>query len=316
MQTELRITIAICTYNRAAYLKDTLKDLAAQDASVQDFEIVVVNNNSTDDTRAVCKEFEASYPEIGFRMVTESSQGLSWARNRAIAEADSPVLLFIDDDVFLPGSYISTVLRHLNENPEVRCAGGRIQVSFDEEENGERPTWIPSELMPMFGLHDLGDQKKRYPAGNFPRGGNMLVYQSVFDEQGTFDTRLGRTGARLLGSEEKAFFERIRKRGTELHYWPGMELTHRIGSARLTVDYLRKQSEGIGESEGLRVNRSPAGVIRKGFSEIIKILGSLILFLIYLMRGEPKAAVFLLKFRVWVFRGFLKGAFQKTKRSV
>lgn len=316
MQTKPRITIAICTYNRAAYLKDTLADLAAQNAVAEEYEIVVVNNNSTDETLVVCNEFEASFPGIAFRMVTEHKQGLSRARNRAISESKSPILLFIDDDVFLPENYIQTVLTHLDEEPEAHCAGGRIWVSFDEEENGQRPRWIPSELMPMFGLHNPGNEKMRYPSGNFPRGGNMLIYKAVFDKFGTFDTRLGRTGSRLLGSEEKAFFERIRKEGVDLHYWPGMELTHRIGSARLTEDYLRKQSYGIGESEGLRVNGSLLKTVKKGCSEVLKSLVSLMLSLIYLLKGELKAARFLLKFRVWVFRGFLKGAFQKNRGYV
>src|SRR5690554_5664691 len=184
MQTEPRITIAICTFNRAAYLKDTLEDLAAQDASAEEYEIVVVNNNSTDATQAVCEDFEVSYPEVTFRMAEEARQGLSFARNRAIHEANSGILLFIDDDVLLPQTYIRTVLVCLDEHPSAVCAGGRILVSFDDQKNRGRPGWIPSELMPMFGLHALGDGKKLYPAGNFPRGGNMLIFKSVFDTYG------------------------------------------------------------------------------------------------------------------------------------
>lgn len=297
-------------------MKDTLEDLAAQDASAGDYEIVVVNNNSTDETRAVCEAFGLSYPEVAFRMAEETSQGLSFARNCAIDVANSGILLFIDDDVLLPHSYIRLVLGYLDEQPETVCAGGRILVSFDDEKNRERPDWIPSELMPMFGLHDLGDEKKRYPAGNFPRGGNMLIFKSVFDTYGSFDTRLGRAGRKLLGSEEKAFFDRIRKKGVDLHYWPEMELTHRIGSARLTDDYLKEQSMGIGESEGLRVHNSKSLIVKKGCSEMVKILGSLILSLIYLLKGKGKAAIFLMKFRAWVFKGFTKGVFQNMDGRV
>src|SRR5690625_7996209 len=80
----------------------------------------------------------------------------------------------------------------------------------------------------------------------------MLIFKSVFQKYGAFDVRLGRTGKKLLGSEEKAFFERVRENGVKLYYWPEMELTHRIGATRLKKEYLRRQSEGIGESEGVR----------------------------------------------------------------
>lgn len=314
MQTEPRITIAICTYNRAPYLQDTLDDLAVQDAPAEETEIVVINNNSKDDTRKVGETFETLHPGINFRMVVEKRQGLSHARNRAIEEARAPVLLFIDDDVLLTPSYIRTVLTHLDTYPDVRCAGGRILVSFDDQAGGQRPAWIPSELMPMFGLHDLGDKIKPYPKGNFPRGGNMLIFKSLFDQFGTFDTRLGRTGSKLLGSEEKAFFEHIRNKGATLCYWPGMELTHRIGSDRLTENYLRKQSAGIGESEGRRVRNSGRKILGKGLSETGKILISLILSLGYLLKGEFKAALFLMKFRIWVLQGFMEGAALKSER--
>jgi glucosyl-dolichyl phosphate glucuronosyltransferase len=80
----------------------------------------------------------------------------------------------------------------------------------------------------------------------------MMIRKTVFDAFGYFDTQLGRSGNKLLGSEEKAFFDRIRKNGVQLHYWAGLHLTHRIGNHRLEKEYLKKQSVGIGRSERLR----------------------------------------------------------------
>ncbi|HLR90060.1 MAG TPA: glycosyltransferase [Balneolaceae bacterium] len=315
MQSEPRITLVICTYNRAAYLKDTLQDLAAQDAPAGLFEILVVNNNSEDETELVSRQFGEENPGLAFRMVTEREKGLSHARNRAVSEAAAPVIHYIDDDVYLPDKYITTVLKYLEMFPEARCAGGRIRVSFDSEGKKDRLAWIPSELMPMFGLHELGEKPRIYPPGDFPRGGNMLIFKSVFQKYGAFDVRLGRTGKKLLGSEEKAFFERVRENGVKLYYWPEMELTHRIGATRLKKEYLRRQSEGIGESEGLRVKGSWTETSIKGASEVGKAAVSLLLSLLYLLKGKPYAAGFLLKFRYWVFIGFVRGAFGNTERS-
>lgn len=305
MQSRPHITIAICTYNRSGYLKDTLKDLAAQTARRDSYEILVINNNSDDGTSAVCDRFSQSNPEIRFRVVLESDQGLSYARNRAVKEALGDTVYFIDDDVYLPVDYVEKAIRYSHERPNTLSAGGRIWVKFDDEEG--QPNWIPNELMPMFGLHDLGDEDQMYPPSNFPRGGNMMVRKSVFDTFGLFDTDLGRIGKELLGSEEKAFFERIRKNGIQLRYWADLELTHRIGSNRLKTFFLKKQSIGIGRSERVRVRGSIKKTFKKLAEEELKIAGSLILSLFYLIRLRPKAALFILRFRYWVMLGFLRG---------
>ncbi|WP_069129965.1 glycosyltransferase [Rhodohalobacter halophilus] len=302
MIKETFITIAICTYNRASYLRDTLNDLANQTAENSQFEILVIDNNSSDQTQEVCRKFQEANSNLQFRVVKEKKQGLSYARNRAIEEAETDTLLYIDDDVELKSDFVSAAIDYMNRYPEAVCAGGRIFVRFDESE----PDWIPDELMPMFGLHDLGDDERFYPKTNFPRGGNMLIKKEVFDTIGQFDTDLGRIGKQLLGSEEKAFFDRAREHGYHLHYWPSMSLHHRIGQKRLTKEYLKNQSIGIGLSENLRLKELPGKKAVKLLSEIVKFTGSIILSIGYLMRGRTKAASFILQFRIWVLRGFLK----------
>lgn len=301
MQIDPQITIAICTYNRASYLKDTLDDLAEQNLKPEQFEILVINNNSTDGTETVCEIFAKTHPNHQFRSVMEEKQGLSYARNRAAREAQTSVILYIDDDVKLPRHFVYTAIEYAKNRPSTMCAGGRIQVSFDDAS----PDWIPAELMPMFGLHDLGEYDKLYPPSNFPRGGNMMIRKSIFNAFGYFDPHLGRKGDQLLGSEEKHFFEQLRKNGVELHYWANLELTHRIGAKRLEEEYLREQSIGIGRSERMRVSESELQTIKKFGSEIVKLLGSLILAIGYLVRGKTKAAGFIIQFRMWVIRGFL-----------
>lgn len=305
-----QITIAICTYNRAGYLKDTLDDLAEQNVGLNEFEILVVNNNSKDGTETVCEIFSKTNPGHNFRYVKEVNQGLSFARNRAAREAQTPVIIYIDDDVKLPQNFVQTALIYIEKRTSTMCAGGRIEVSFDDAS----PDWIPDELMPMFGLHDLGDEDQFYPPTNFPRGGNMMIRKSIFDVFGYFDTHLGRTGNQLLGSEEKHFFEKLRKNGVEMHYWADLKLTHRIGSNRLEKEYLEEQSVGIGRSERMRLAESGLAITKKLGSEIVKLLGSLLLAVGYLAKGKTRAAGFILQFRVWVLKGFLTGHTTKKKQ--
>lgn len=306
-----QITIAICTYNRASYLKDTLDDLVEQNVSPKEFEILVVNNNSKDGTETVCEIFSKTQPEYNFKYVMEQVQGLSYARNRAARESQTPVIIYIDDDVKLPHNFVQTAIAYIEKRPSTMCAGGRIHVSFDDTD----PDWIPDELMPMFGLHDLGDEDQFYPPSNFPRGGNMMIRKSIFDVFSYFDTHLGRKGNQLLGSEEKHFFEKLRKNGIELHYWADLELTHRIGSNRLEKEYLEEQSVGIGRSERLRVSETELGTIKKLGSELVKFLGSLLLAVGYLARGKTTAAGFIIQFRLWVLKGFLTPDVTEKKRK-
>ena len=300
MKQKPLITVAICTYNRANYLKDTLKDLAVQSEDPAQFEILVVNNNSPDDTPNVCEWFAETNQGIHFRSVMEKKQGLSHARNRAVEEAAGSFLLFIDDDVHLKKDFVEQAVRSVDLVSGLSCAGGRIFVTFDDSE----PDWIPDELMPMFGLHDLGDEMKNYPPDNFPRGGNMLIHRELFREAGLFDTNLGRTGNVLSGSEEKDFFEKTRKSGVEPWYLPQLELWHRIGNRRLGREYLKKQSAGIGYSERLRLSGSFFGTGRKFISELIKLAGSAVLAAGYFLQGKADAARFLIIFRFWVLQGF------------
>ncbi|MFU8812921.1 MAG: glycosyltransferase [Balneolaceae bacterium] len=297
------ITIAICTYNRESYLRDTLRDLTVQKGEINGAAILVIDNNSQDGTETAVHNYMSANPRIDIRYVREQKQGLSHARNRAFAEAESEYLLFIDDDVVLPAHFTESALNMVQDFEHPSCGGGRIFVQFD---NGD-PDWIPRELMPMFGLHDLGDASRPYPPDNFPRGGNMLIHRTVFEAVGEFDPHLGRKGKGLAGSEEKAFFAEARERGFPLLYLPQLELHHRIGADRLQRPYLMRQSQGIGTSEYVRLRHSPIGQIGKLASECVKGAGSVVLALLYLLRGKTGAAKLLLLFRWWVLQGFFRG---------
>ena len=88
----IEISIIVCTYNRDRYIYQTLERIARNTFPTERFEIVLVNNNSTDNTAAECKRFQAAYPSLNYRYVVENNQGLSYARNRGIKEAQGAVL--------------------------------------------------------------------------------------------------------------------------------------------------------------------------------------------------------------------------------
>ena len=91
-----KITVAVCTFNRAPLLRKCLDGLAAQTIILGNMQVVVVDNNSSDDTAEVCKAFSSKLPDLKY--VFEPKQGLSRARNRALQEAGAPIIIYIDDD--------------------------------------------------------------------------------------------------------------------------------------------------------------------------------------------------------------------------
>lgn len=119
------LSVVICTYNRSGSLAETLASVNActlpGDCTV---ELVVVDNNSTDDTAAVCATF-AGVARIPFRCVKETAQGLSHARNRGVAEATGDVVIFTDDDVLVNARWLVTYAEEFGVN-EADCAFGRI----------------------------------------------------------------------------------------------------------------------------------------------------------------------------------------------
>ena len=95
------LSIIICTYNRDQFLYDALRHVAVNDYPTEEYEIVLVNNNSTDTTESECQRFAADFPQVQFRYFVETKQGLSHARNRGIDESRGDVLVFLDDDSFV-----------------------------------------------------------------------------------------------------------------------------------------------------------------------------------------------------------------------
>lgn len=302
MTEQPTVTFIICTYNRAGYLRDTLASMINSGPSSDLFEILVIDNNSTDNTPAVVQEISESKPEVELRYIKETQQGLSFARNRGIKEARSPNLVFLDDDILAAPSLLPAWVSFFSKHPEAIAAGGKIHVQFD----APRPSWMSHFLLPLLGYHDLGDSLKKYPQNKYPFGGNMGFKKSIFNEVGYFDTGLGRKGESLNAGEEKELFRRLRSISTDIYYLPDAFLYHRVGEQRLTREYIRKQALGLGQSMKLRLSGATAAQFFKNWTmETGKLLASFPLALFYLLIFQPSKATMLFRFRWWIWKGYI-----------
>lgn len=296
-----KISIAICTYNRCRYLRDTLNYLQHQKGTVEHVEVLVIDNNSTDETQDVILQFGRT-STIDFRSLKETTQGLSFARNRALHESQSEYVLYIDDDVILGENFIQNWLDFLDRNPLIVGGGGPIEVHFDEGQ----PTWFPMVLRQMLGHHSPYAREREYHGSEYPHGGNMLVHRETALKLHGFNTALGRIGTGLGGGEEKDFFKRLAQADTAIIFNPGATLKHRIGPERLSKEYFLKQAEGIGSGERLIRRgwiRFTTGLAIQG----VKLAGSLVISAGYLLRFRAQSALSLLQFRIRVLKGYITG---------
>ena len=132
------LSIVICSYNRASYISEALNSLYAQTAGLNFFETIIVDNNSSDNTADVFKNWRASHTNGSFSYLTETKQGASFARNTGAAAAKGQWLCFMDDDAIANSNYVENIIKHIETKPAVVGFGGRIIPKYIPAE----PKWM------------------------------------------------------------------------------------------------------------------------------------------------------------------------------
>ena len=298
----MELSIIISTYNNATSLVRTLESVAKQDYDKKAWECVVVNNNSTDDTAERVSAFVEAHPELNIRVVEEPQQGLSYARNRGIAESKGQVIAFIDDDETINEGFVSAYI-DLFRNHGAFVGSGVLKVCYDSK----RPKWMSHYTEKMIANpFDLGDEIVTVTTKITPTGGNMAFNREVFNLYGNFDTNLGRKGEVLFGGEENDMFDRIRDLGERVFYTPHAIAYHHIADRKLTSEYFDELSYGVGISKRLRAEKY--GTERELFAdEKAKRRYTKVLALFYILTFRPQKAKWLVRMR----NGISKGIFEK-----
>lgn len=248
MEQEILITVALCTHNHAERIQRTLNDFNTLKSPDQPWELLVVDNSSTDDTPELLANKAWHPPGVPVRIVQEEKLGLSNARNRAIQEARGRYLLFVDDDETPdPEWLVAYEKAMLNFAPD--ALGGRIEVLF---EHGVRPSWLQNDLLGFLGLLDHGEEQwLTDPATPF-YGGNFAVRKEIFSGVGLFDSDLGRKGRVNAGGEDTEFYRRLIAQGYRVRWVPGAIINHRIIVEKLRRSYFLELHYRQGLAEGMR----------------------------------------------------------------
>ena len=297
------LSIIVCTYNRDKYLYGALRLIAENGFPAEAYEIILVNNMSTDNTEAECQKFENDYPNVNFRYFVETNQGLSFARNRGIKESRGDTLLFLDDDSYIQQDYLKSLHQQLSEHPDADAFGGKIDPVF---ESGETPKWLSKWNYSWVSAIDMGDKVCQFEGKAFPIGANMGIRKAMIEKTGVFNTQLGRSKKNLMGGEEKDLFERIRQQGGNIYYFPDVVVQHVIPPTRTTKDYVKRLGEGVGRSERIRtLGVSKWKYLKRLFSELVKWGGTAVLWLGFAIKGQFERGNILFTFRRKVTSGLL-----------
>jgi glycosyltransferase involved in cell wall biosynthesis len=235
-------TAIICTYNRASNLPRCLGALARQNG-VQDikWEVLVVDNNSSDDTPAMVDRLARELP-VAIRYTRENQQGLNYARNTGIRESNGACFSYVDDDIEVSPNWLASLYRSFIAN-DADAVGGRIHL----DPSTQLPKWIrDNEMKGFLGFQDFGDEPFRMDgAKRYPYGGNMAFHRRVVERIGYFNPLLGRKGAGTKRSElfkgaETDYFHRLAAAGeARIFYEPNAIVYHQVQPFQLEKRYFR-----------------------------------------------------------------------------
>lgn len=249
------ISVLICTYNRARLLRETLLALRAielpPDCAV---EVIVVDNNSTDNTNLVVEEAarDSHVPVIGLR---ETQQGKSFALNRGLAHATGDVIALTDDDVLPSKEWLTRIVRHFREQ-ELTFVFGKVLPRWGRVPPPELLTTRAQDIWGPLAIVDYGDVPTAYrpehTGQRLPIGANLAFARSALLAIGGWRTDLGKVNNTLISGEDHEIFVRLRRHGLYAGFYdPAVSVRHYVPAARLTRRYFRQWFYWHGKTNAL-----------------------------------------------------------------
>jgi glucosyl-dolichyl phosphate glucuronosyltransferase len=242
----VRISAIVCTFNRAPYLRKALQSLIVQTLSPEQYEILVVDNHSTDNTRQMVQEEFGHLPNL--RYLYEPVQGLSQARNMGWRNATGEYVAYLDDDATACPAWLEKMLAAFDTlTPRPGCVGGKIEPLWEIPQ----PAWLSDALVTYLGAMDRSPTPITSRDELLFFGGNAAYPRALLASVGGFAVGLGRKGTKLLSGEELLLWRRLRDAGHYCYYDPAISIRHHIHAARLTKAYMLRRLYWEGVSEAI-----------------------------------------------------------------
>jgi glycosyltransferase involved in cell wall biosynthesis len=307
MNEAFDISAIVCTYNRSRMLKEALSHIAAQQADGLRYEVIVVDNNSTDDTRQVIEAIIAA-GSCPLRYVCEGQQGVSHARNAGIKASTAPLLAFFDDDVLVSSDWLVKIKQALDLHRDVDYVGGKVLPRWSVAP----PVWLVPDNWAPIAAQDYGDEPFVLSATTSVGliSANLAVRRRALNEVGWFRPELQRVKDGIGSMEDQELLERMAQAGKRGLYAPEIVVWADVPEARMTRAYHRRWHRGHGkfyaisrsasfeQTQAGRLFDVPAHLYRQAAMDAAG-------WLKHTLCGQP-AQSFARESGLWFFLGFLK----------
>jgi len=259
----MNISIIIPTQNRCDLLKQTIDSIAAQNFEPDEFEILVIDNCSTDETKSVTLECKNQHSKNNIQYIYEPIPGLLSGRHKGALEAQGDILIFVDDDIIANKNWLSSIFETFQDST-VHLVGGKCLPNYETEP----PYWIEylwvnsknGKTCGDFSLIDFGDEKKEIDAG-FVWGLNYAIRKkTLFDIGGFNPDTVPKKLQQFQGDGESGLSKKIQKAGLKTIYQPKALVYHFVPTDRMTFEYIykRRYFQGVADSyTNVRQNKKP-----------------------------------------------------------
>ncbi len=305
LAADMHVTVILCTYNRCQSLARALDSVAVSILpETVEWEVLVVDNNSSDQTGAVVKDFCRRYPGR-FRYLFEPQQGKSYALNAGIREACGDILAFMDDDVTVDPMWLQDLSSPLHDGQWAGSGGRILPVS-----GFVPPRWLaldgPCNLLGALCAYcNPGDMPGELKQA--PYGANMAFRKEMFDRYGHFRTDLGPRPGSEMRSEDTEFGRRLMSGGERLRYVPSAIVYHEVPEYRVRKEYFLTWWFDFGRGS-VRETET-----RLGTWQIVKILGRILLTVPQWLLSSNSQRRFYRKCRIWYAAGKIVEVYQQTR---
>ncbi len=235
-------SVVICSYNRIEHVLPSVESVLAQTLPSGEYEVVVVDNCSTDGTAEAVQALAADHPEV--RYLYEGSLGLATARNTGWQAARGTYVAFLDDDARAGTDWLETARDLIERNPEnLCCVGGPIHPFY----TSPKPDW----WLDSYEIRTRGDVQRHLNRGEAFSGSNMIWRREILETYGGFESTAGMKGAELGMGEETALFRRVwdGEPNPVFLYEPDLRVYHWVPAEKMTMRYILKRATANGQFE-------------------------------------------------------------------
>lgn len=230
------LTVVLCTYNRSHFLSTCLWSLVGQNILFDEIEVVVVDNNSTDDTSVIAQDFEKRFQH--FKYIFEAQQGLSYARNSGVSASSAGWIAFLDDDAVARPDWVEKILETI-QKADFDLFGG-VYTAWHVLR--DRPRWFS----PEWETNASVAREYSVLKDDYPSGGNCAYRHTLLLEAGGFPVGLGMKGDNTAYGEETALIDRLRKNGAVVGFVPEMIIDHCVIDRKYSLTWRLKRSFAVG----------------------------------------------------------------------